>query len=197
MPLTNEQHMADFLQWVSANMERVRRNLRKNITFDPDIFDDVIQSSILRVCNAIQGGTRIDDFESYLYICSKFEYINVQNRRRRESKRCDADVLWDISHGRRSDTIEDESGEYVDRDGMIRDLFQRMSVRLNEVFPPDECDIFMIYYRLKSEKAGVSYAKLAQITQRDVREIGNIIQKIRSWVRGDGELRKMSRRIMR
>lgn len=184
--------MARFLEWVGSNMERVKKNLRKNITYDPDIFDDVIQSSILRVCSAIQSGTRIDDFEQYFFIASKFEYINTSNRKRRERSRRDADMLWDISHGSRRDTFED-CGDDGTRDERIRSLFRYMSDRLNEVFPPDECDIFLIYYRLKAEKAGVSYRKMAQITERDVKEIGNIIQKIKQWVRSDPEMIKLSR----
>ena len=193
---SNEEHMGRFMDWIASNLPRVRKNLRKNITYDAMIFDDVIQSSILRVCNAIQGGTRIDDFERYFFITSKFEYINEQNRRRKNESRCDAEVLWNISHGASSDDIIDDASD-DDRDWMIRELFQLMSKKLNEVFPPDEADIFLIYYRLKAEKNGVSYQKMAKITERDVREIGNIIQKIRQWVRNDPELTELSKRIMR
>ena len=73
--MTNEEHGREFLKYVGDNIERLKHNLRKNITYDEDIFDDVIQDSIIKVYNAIMNGTRIDDFEQYFFIASKFEYI--------------------------------------------------------------------------------------------------------------------------
>lgn len=58
-----------------------------------------------------------------------------------------------------------DDNEWKDKEDMndkINELFKFLSKRLNEVFTPAETDIFLIYYRLKSEKAGISYEKMAK-----------------------------------
>ena len=54
----------------------------------------------------------------------------------------------------------------------------------------------MIYYRLKSEKAGVSYKKLAKILETDVKEITNIIQRIKGFIKQDKEIIEMKRKLL-
>ena len=39
--MTNEEHGQEFLQFVAKNEARLKKNLQKNITYNPDIFDDV------------------------------------------------------------------------------------------------------------------------------------------------------------
>ena len=83
-----------------------------------------------------------------------------------------------------------------DRNERINELMKYLSQRLNEVFSPKEADIFLIYYRLKSEKAGVSYKKLAKILEIDVKEVTNIIQRVKKWVKEDKEIIETKRKLM-
>ena len=186
--MTNKEHGDEFLKYVAENMERLKHNLRKNITYDPDIFDDSFQDSIIRVYNAIMNGSRIDDFEQYFFITSKFDYIVKDNKKKNRLKNDDSDLLSDISHGMLQDIFYSDDEDWKikeEKSDKINELFKFLSKRLNEEFSPAEADIFLIYYRLKSEKAGVSYKKMAKITDKSVQEITNTIKTIKKFIKND------------
>lgn len=211
--MSNEQHAQEFLEYVAKNEKRLKRNLRKNITYDPYIFDDVFQDSILKVYDSIMNGTVIEDFEKYFFIASKFSYFNADNKNKRNIKQNDRDLLWNISHGlenNRGDISEDakrvideivtEDNEWEkkeDKNENINKLFKFISEKLNKVFSPAECDIYLIYFRLKSEKSGVSYEKMAKITGRSFSEISQIIQKLKKYVKNDDEINNMKKRLLK
>lgn len=210
--MSNEEHGREFLEYVAKNEKRLKKNLRKNITYNENIFDDAYQEAILKVHSAIMNGTRIDDFEQYFFIASKFCYINEQNKERKKQENSDRDILWNISHGyetNRNDvsndakriiesiTVEDDEWRIQEeRNDRINELMKYLSRKLNEVFSPAETDIFLIYYRLKSEKAGVSYKKMAKITGRSFSEISQIIQKIKAYIKQDKEIIEYKRKLL-
>ena len=211
--MTNEEHAKEFLEYVAKNEKRLKKNLRKNITYNPMLFDDVFQDSIIKVHDSIMNGTRIDDFEKYFFIASKFSYFNADNKNKRDIKQNDNDILWKISHGyenNKGDISEDakrlidelviEDDEWKkkeEKNENINKLFQFISNRLNEVFSPAECDIYLIYFRLKSEKSGVSYQKMAKITGRSFSEISQIIQKLKKYVKNDEEINDYKKKLLK
>lgn len=183
--MTNEEHGQEFLQFVADNEARLKKNLRKNITYDPDIFDDVFQNTIIKVYDRIMKGTIVKDFEQYFFIASKFEYINEDNKVKKRQKVEDREIDTDDDR-----FAEEDNGWKIkeDRNERINELFRFLSKRLNEVFSPAEADIFLIYYRLKSEKAGISYHKMTKITGRKFSEISQIIQKVKKFIKEDREI---------
>ena len=171
--MTNEEHGREFLEYVANNEAKLKKNLRKNITYNPELFDDVFQDTIIRVHNTIMKGQGIEDLEKYFFIASKFQYINEDNKDKKRKQNSDNEFLWRLSHGYESknggeltmdaqrllNVIFVDDNEWKDNEDMndkINELFKFLSKRLNEVFTPAETDIFLIYYRLKSEKAGIS-----------------------------------------
>lgn len=209
--MSNEEHGQEFLQYVARNEARLKKNLRKNITYNENIFDDVFQDTIIKVYDRILKGTRIEDFEQYFFIASKFCYINADNKQRKRNEMDDSDIIWRISHGyecknedmsddgkRLLDATSDDDGWKIkeDKNERINELFKFLSKRLNEVFTPAEADIFLIYYRLKSEKAGISYHKMVKITGRKFSEISQIIQKIKKFIRTDEEIIEYKKKIL-
>lgn len=194
--MTNEEHGQEFLQFVAKNEARLKKNLQKNITYNPDIFDDVFQDTIIKVYNAIEKGARIKDFEQYFFIASKFCYINTDNKVKDRQKKDDRDAYVSIDEDERFAEFDKSWEVKEERNERINELMKYLSNRLNEVFSPRECDIFLIYYRLKSEKAGVSYKKLSKIMDCDVKDITNIIQRIKSFIKQDSEIIKMKKKLM-
>lgn len=210
--MSNEKHAKEFLEYVAKNEKRLKKNLRKNITYNEDIFDDVYQDTIIKVYDSIMNGTVIEDFEKYFFIASKFSYFNADNKNKKHIKNDDNEILWRISHGyetNRNDLTDDakrlideviiEDDEWKrreERNDSINKLFKFISEKLNRVFSPAECDIYLIYFRLKSEKAGVSYEKMAKITGRSFSEISQIIQKVKKYVKNDDEINEMKRRLL-
>ena len=198
--MTAEEHGQEFLKYVAENMDRLKKNLRKNITYDEDIFDDVFQDSIIKVYNAIMNGTRIDDFEQYFFIASKFEYIARDNKKKSRLKNDDREMLDGISHGMVQDIFyaDDEDWKLKEeKSDKINELFKFLSTRLNEVFSPVECDIFLIYYRLKSEKNGISYKKMAKITDKSVTDITNTIKNIKKFIRNDKIIQEKKKELLK
>lgn len=209
--MTNEEHGREFLEYVAKNEARLKKNLRKNITYNPDIFDDTFQDTILKVYDRIMKGEVIKDFEQYFFIASKWTYINEDNKVKKRNTQDDRDILWKISHGHEckyqdlSDdgkrlmdkTSDDGWKEREERNDKINELFKFLSKRLNEVFLPAEADIFLIYYRLKSEKAGISYHKMTKITGRKFSEISQIIQRCKKFIKEDKEIIEYKKKLLK
>ena len=188
-----EEHGQEFLQYVARNEARLKKNLKKNITYNPDIFDDVFQDTIIKVYDRIMKGTVIKDFEQYFFIASKFQYINEDNKVKKRQKVEDREIDTDDDR-----FAEEDNGWKIkeDRNEKINELFRFLSKRLNEVFTPAEADIFLIYYRLKSEKAGISYHKMTKITGRKFSEISQIIQRCKRFIKEDKEIIEYKRKLL-
>lgn len=210
--MTNEEHAREFLEYVAKNEKRLKKNLRKNITYDDNLFDDIFQDTIIKVHSQILKGQYIEDFEKYFFIASKFNYINADNKKKREKKRNNDTILWNVAHGQANThnqmtedglslldkTVDDnEYKEKEERLNNINVLFNEISNRLNEVYRCDEVDIFLIYYRLKSEKTKISYKKMAEITQKSTKEIASIIQKMKLFLRNDEEIINIKKRLLK
>lgn len=194
--MTNEEHGQQFLEFVAKNEKRLKKNLMKNITYNEDIFDDVFQDSIVKVYNAIENGARIKDFEQYFFIASKFCYINADNKNKQKIKQMDRDLYGDIDQDERFGSEDNQWEKREEKSNKINELFKQLSDILNREFSPREADIFLIYYRLKSEKAGVSYKKMAKILDTDVKEISQIIQKVKKYVKNNGEIIKLKKQLL-
>ena len=67
---------------------------------------------------------------------------------------------------------------------------------MNEVFNGNEVDIFLIYFRLKSEKKGISYKKLGDIMDKDVKYITKTIMKIKKYIKESEEIQDNKKKIM-
>ena len=194
--MTNEEHGQQFLEFVAKNEKRLKKNLMKNITYNEDIFDDVFQDSIVKVYNAIENGARIKDFEQYFFIASKFCYINSDNKNKQKIKQMDRDLYGDIDQDERFGSEDNQWEKREEKSNRINELFKQLSDILNKEFSPREADIFLIYYRLKSEKAGVSYKKMAKILDTDVKEISQIIQKVKKYVKNNGEIIRLKKQLL-
>lgn len=210
--MSNEEHAREFLDFVGKNEKRLKKNLRKNISYNPDIFDDVFNTVIIKIYDAIMGGTHIEDFERYFFIASKFAYFNEDNRVKRRRKLDDSEILWRITHGYENNkgditedakrlideiVVDDEQWKMKEeKNDAINKLFKFIAERLNEVFTPAEADIYLIYFRLKSEKAGISYQKMSKITGRSFNEIARTINRVKKWVKQDDKINEMKRRLL-
>lgn len=202
------EHRDDFIKFVVDNQEKIRKAVRKNITMDADIFDDVTGDTIVKICDYIVKNKKfINDFNSFFFICAKRNYIITQNKKRNHLKNDDNNFLWNVSHGmelkarpedvRKYNELIDD-GERYDESKMkkINKLFNYISDRLNQYFTPRDCDIYLIYYRLKSEKSPVSYKKLAKIMDIPLKEVTSSIQKCKKFVRSDAEILNYKKKLL-
>lgn len=161
----------EFLEFVAKNEGRLKRNLRKNVTYDNDIFDDVFQTAIVKVYDSIVRNDKwIDDFEQYFFISTKFEYILHDNRARKA--KAIHDKIDAIS------TMYDEERD-EERDEEIADIVKRLEDYLIKIYGERDADIFLRYYRMKSQDR-CSYIDISEMTGLSIKTVTEIIQKIKA-----------------
>lgn len=160
----------EFLDYIAVNERRLKKNLRKNVTYDDEIFDDVFQTAILKVYNSIvKNDKRVDDFEKYFFIASKFEYILVDNRNKK----------YKAMHQH----ITDKQRDIIDEDELeAQEKSLRKHNRLIEYLYDEfgsDADVYLRYYRTRIEKGRTSYKKISEEFGISVNEVSLIIQKIK------------------
>lgn len=206
-----EKHKDEFFQYVIENKRELQKALKKNITYDPDIFDDVTCNTIVRIAEYIvKNGVKINNFKFFFFIAAKREYIAEQNKKRGLTNNSNRDFFDNIFNGlekreKQEDldlyysmlNNEDEIMLQEEKARKVHELFQYLEKKLNEAFPPDEADIFLIYFRLKSEKKGISYKKMALLTDKDLKYITNVIKKIKKYIKENQEIQNKKREIMK
>lgn len=202
-----EQHKNDFMLYVWENLEELNRCIRKNITYDPDIYDDVTSNTLVRIAEYIVRKQQyIRDFKNMFFLSAKREYIAEQTKKRERQKNSNRDFLDNVYNGEEKRNKADTAVFYrlVDNNTTpdeiaaerTHKLFRYLEDKLNETFDGNEVDIFLIYFRLKSERKGISYKKLASIMDKDVKYITKTIVKIKKYIRENNEIQEMKRRIM-
>lgn len=209
--MINQTKASDFLQFIADNDKQLRQAVKKNITYDEELFEDVFSDTVIKCYDKIIEGHEIEDFKNYFFIACKFNYINAQAKKRKMMKQSDRDILFNISHGleKTNGSLTDDGKRLVDkitdtddytlieeRNDNINQLINFMVEKLNEVFTPAECDIFILYFKLKCGKHKISYKKLSKITGISVKDISNIIQKIKAWVKTNEEIIETKRKLL-
>ena len=74
----------EFLHFIATHRAELWRAVKKNITYDPDLFDDAMVAAVVKVYNAIESGRDVADFKQYFFMAAKWEYINTDNATRRK-----------------------------------------------------------------------------------------------------------------
>lgn len=219
MQIDYEKHKDDFMLYVWNNLDDLNYALRKNITYDPDIYDDVTADTLCRIGEYIVNKkVFIKDFKAMFFLSAKRQYVAEQNKKRDRDSKNDREYFskLDDALGRYYDYIDDgDTTEYsvnqpnVDmflEDDSIsteikaertHELFKYLEGKLNEVFEGNEVDIFLIYFRLKSERKGISYKKLADIMDKDVKYITRTIVKIKKYIKESAEIQETKKKIMK
>lgn len=185
-----EKHCNDFYQYIIRNEKQLKQEVRKNITYEEELFDEAYSDTIVKVANAILVNHKvIEDFRYYFFISFKQNFIQLQNKRRKIDKLktygykdCEGLIIEDYDNEERYDRI--------------KILFKWLSDYLEEYFPPNEVDIYIVYYFLKVGKNRVSYKKMADIYDVELKYITNVIQNIKRFVKNDEIINKKKEEIL-
>ena len=185
-----EKHCNDFYQYIIRNEKQLKQEVRKNITYEEELFDEAYSDTIVKVANAILVNHKIiEDFRYYFFISFKQNFIQLQNKKRKIDKMktygykdCEGLIVEDYDNEERYDRI--------------RILFKWLSDYLEEHFPPNEVDIYIVYYFLKVGKNRVSYKKMADIYDVELKYITNVIQNIKRFVKNDEIINKKKEEIL-
>lgn len=174
---TPEEKGAKFLQWVADNEKEMRKALRKNCTYDPDIFDDVYSEVIINVYNTIVKNNReIDNIKNYFFLALKWHYQMRQNQHRRKGKETVRDY-WD------NHTSIDQTEDEIAKDADVNNALVAMREVLTEQYGERWTEIFFTYWDGRSKNA-TSYQALADkfgITG-SIEPLKQQLQKMRAYV---------------
>lgn len=185
-----EKHCNDFYQYIIRNEKQLKQEVRKNITYEEELFDEAYSDTIVKVANAILVNHKIiEDFRYYFFISFKQNFIQLQNKKRKIDKLktygykdCEGFFIEDFDNEERYERI--------------RILFKWLADYLEEHFPPNEVDIYIVYYFLKVGKNRVSYKKMADIYDVELKYITNVIQNIKRFVKNDEIINKKKKEIL-
>ena len=185
-----EKHCNDFYQYIIRNEKQLKQEVRKNITYEEELFDEAYSDTIVKVANAILVNHKvIEDFRYYFFISFKQNFIQLQNKKRKIDKMktygfkdCEGLIIEDFNNEERYERI--------------RILFKWLADYLEQHFPPNEVDIYIVYYFLKVGKNRVSYQKMADIYDVELKYITNVIQNIKRFVKNDEIIIKKKEEIL-
>ena len=215
-----DAHKNDFMLYVWNNHAELCKAIKKNITMDDELFDDVTADTLCRIGEYIVNKkVFIKDFKGLFFLSAKRQFIAEQNKKREREKKSDREYFTKLDEalGRYYDYIEDgDTSEYtvnqpnldmfLDDDNVMADelkaertheLFKYLEEELNKQFEGNEVDIFLIYFRLKSERKGISYKKLSEIMDKDVKYITRTIVKIKKYIKESAEIQETKKKIMK
>lgn len=185
-----EKHCNDFYQYIIRNEKQLKQEVRKNITYEEELFDEAYSDTIVKVANAILVNHKvIEDFRYYFFISFKQNFIQLQNKKRK------IDKLKTYGY-KDCEGLIIENYDNEERYERIRILFKWLSDYLEEHFPPNEVDIYIVYYFLKVGKNRVSYKKMADIYDVELKYITNVIQNIKRFVKNDEIINKKKEEIL-
>lgn len=154
---TAEEKGAAFLQWVAQNEKEMRKALKKNCTYDPDIFDDVFSETIVTVYNTIVKNNReIDNIKNYFFLALKWKYQTRQNQKRKRQAEEFIPENWEMFGG-----VDDweQTAEIEQRQINICDALSVLREALIEEYGEEMTELFFQYWQMKTE-GGASYTKL-------------------------------------
>lgn len=185
-----EKHCNDFYQYIIRNEKQLKQEVRKNITYEEELFDEAYSDTIVKVANAILVNHKIiEDFRYYFFISFKQNFIQLQNKKRK------IDKLKTYGY-KDCEGLIIENFDNEERYERIRILFKWLADYLEQHFPPNEVDIYIVYYFLKVGKNRVSYQKMADIYDVELKYITNVIQNIKRFVKNDEIIIKKKEEIL-
>lgn len=174
----NNREKADaLLLWIHENESRLKHNVKKNITYDPELFSEVWSDSLVRIYeNILRTGKEIRNRDYFVFTCVKWNYINAQTSDRNRTR---THVRLDDAFGNPDDCPEDETygGEpYAER---LADLTERLTA----AFGAGQTEIFLDYWRGKTQRGGVSYAEIAEDHGVPTETVRRIVRELTDFAR--------------
>lgn len=165
----------EFLRFVVAHERELRRALRKNVTYDPEIFDDVFSDAIVKVHDAIASGRDVGDYRQYFFVAAKFEYINRDNINRRDRNR--AQPL------EAADGIADTRGPVAD----MRPLLTAIRRRVARVFGRR----WRLFY--ERHRGGEPFSVIARSEGLHPRDVASTLHAVERYVANNRRIQQLKR----
>lgn len=182
--MTNEEHLIEFYDYVTKHGKEIKKALKKNITYNPEIFEDAYNEAFIKVCNAIMTNSkRISDFKQYFFIAAKYQYILRDNQNKSKQK---VDIPNYFDDGRND--IPDECVDLEAREEDIYSLINETHQRLAENFGDTNAEMFMYYHSKKTRKEKINYVILREMYNIGHITLTKVMREMMNFVSTDTEL---------
>lgn len=173
---TAEEKGAAFLQWIADNQKELKKAVKKNCTFDAEIFDDVFAEAIINVYNTItKNNSEIANIKNYFFLACKWQYQMRQNQHRKHTEETIRDVLPNLNI---IDEIEDETAKEND----YNEAITTMREVLTEQFGGEMADVFFVYWQGKMSGEIANIGELCDRLNLDPRKAKNALQQMRRYI---------------
>lgn len=176
------QRAKEFLNYLGEHYGELKYNLRKNVTFDPNIFDDVFTEAIIKCHRSIvENGTVIKDYKQYIFLATKNQYIFRQNQKRKHSER-------DVRGWFDNNEVEDESQHREERFSICTRGLQKLRGLLVEEFGEDRTDAFLRYMQKENR---MNYSDLSQELNISKKEIRRMMYDFNEFLKTDERVSRL------
>lgn len=175
----NERKAKEFLDYVATNVDLLKSNLRKNITYNEEIFDDSFNETIVKIYNTImKNGTEVKDWKHYFYMASKWTYVYNDNKFKRKQE---LEVRGIFDDNETIDMYVEESDEN-ERYYKTYNALQTISDLITINFTPLHTEVYMKYMLGKATKKKTSYKSIAQDFNMTVKEVTIILNDVKNYL---------------
>lgn len=166
----------EFLRFIAENRAELWRAVKKNITYDPDLFDDAMAAAVVKVYNAIESGRDVADFKQYFFMAAKWEYINTDNATRRK-KAINA-------------PLSAADGETVPTNPTadLRPILNDLRAIIDKVHGEEARRLY------ERHKNGEPFSKIGRTLGMNPRRIAPVVHAVESFVDADPAARQIRRR---
>lgn len=172
---TAEQKGANFLEWVANNQNELKKAVKKNITYDPDIFDDVWSEAIINVYNTIvKNNQEIANIKNYFFLACKWQYQMRQNQSRKRKENAVRDNWQHL-------TIIDDGEDEDARENDIIDALRQIREALNEQYGETSAEMFLFYWEGKSRN-DMNYQTVADKYGLTLTAVKRMTQEMKNYV---------------
>lgn len=176
----NERKAREFLDYIANNIDLLKNNLRKNITYNEDIFDDCFNETIIKIYNSIvKNGTDVKDWKQYFFMASKWNYI-INDNKNKKKQEIEVRGIFD-NNNETIDMYEEEKDEN-ERYNKTFDSLQRISDLITLKFSPLHTEVYMKYMMGKATKKKTSYKSIATDFSMSVKDITTIINEVKNFL---------------
>ena len=164
---TPEEKGAKFLEWVGQNQKELKKALRANVEYDPDIFEDAFADTILNVYNAIvRNNTDLDSPKDYFFFAAKFCYNGKKKRKAREREILLSEYYENL--GNIPDVTPETEESDRERQNEINQSLKKAREILTEEYGEELTDLFFTYWIGRTLKGGMQYKDIADKLGRDL-----------------------------
>lgn len=171
-------HNADaLLKYVAENESELKYALKKNITYEPELFEDVWSMAIVKVYNSIkERDLVVKDFKKYFFMSAKFIYINEQNRLRKERN-----ILVNLD-----DINENEFAFESEEERDYAKELEDLKCRLRESFGETRTRLYFDYKQGKIS-GGTSFKEIAEENDISIDFVRSTIRDIERFLADSDE----------